>query len=101
MNVVQWIMVIIAGVLGLSILAPYFSVFLKSLETKEKEKNWVDDIVIDQLTKPAETNGGLLEIVATWEHLTELLRKNKLHDAEARMIQIFPLLVVKENQDDK
>ena len=103
MNIVQWIMIIIAGGLGLSMVMPYIKNALENMQPEKKDEDeWIDDMVID--IHENNKKGGLLEIVACWEHLTDLLHENKLYAAEQRMVQIFPLLVVKEDEevdDDK
>ena len=91
MNTFQIIMLVLAGLLGVSVFWEQFKTMFSNINIKKPEvfKPKADD-----------TPSSLVEVVAAWEHLKRGCQEHKLNKAVVALKAIFPLLVVEEGDEE-
>jgi len=89
MNTFQIIMLVMAGGLALSVFWEQFKSLFANIEIKKPE-----------IFKPSNNDppSTLVEVVAAWEHLKKGCAKHKLRKAVVALKEIFPLLVIEEEE---
>ena len=91
MNTFQIIMLVLAGLLGVSVFWEQFKTMFSNINIKKPEmlKKKTDDVP-----------SSLVEVVASWENLKKGCEKHKLNKAVIALKAIFPLLVLEEGDEE-
>ena len=95
MNTFQIIMVVLATLLGLSVIASPVLDFLKNMFSTVKTDDILGSIKLDKTKKETPS---LVDIVSYWEILKDACAKAELKEAERELEAIFPLFAKKSKE---
>ena len=95
MNTFQIIMVVLAALLGLSVIASPVWAFLKDMFANVKTNDILNKVKVNKTPKE---KPSLVDIVSYWEVLKDACSKAELKEAERELEAIFPLFAKKSKE---
>ena len=95
MNTFQIIMVVLAALLGLSVIVSPVWTFLKDMFANAKTSDILNKVKVNKTSKDT---SSLVDIVSHWEVLKDACANAELKEAERELEAIFPLFAKKNKE---